>query len=60
MKAVTITEKERIEDEEKESAEYKNLLKKHKKRAIDDHGEWTDKDKENFSRLWFEHRCGHD
>ena len=51
MKAVTITEKERIEDEEKESAEYKNLLKKHKKRAIDHHGEWTDKDKENFGRL---------
>ena len=60
MKAVTKTEKERIEDDEKESAEYKNLLRKHKKRAIDDHGEWTDKDKENFGRLWFEHRCGHD
>ena len=52
MKAVTKTEKERIEDEEKESAEYKNLLKKHKKRAIDDHGEWTDKDEYNLER-WF-------
>ena len=60
MKAVTITEKERIEDEEKESAEYKYLLKKHKKRAIDHHGEWTDKDKENFGRWYSVNKLNHE
>ena len=55
MKSKITTEKERIEN-----TEYAKLIKKHKKRAIDHHGEWTDKDKENFGRLWFEHRCGHD
>ena len=64
MKSKITTEKERIEKQKeaqiKEDAEYKIFLKKYKKRAIDDHGEWTDKDKENFGRLWFEHRCGHD
>ena len=60
MNSKITTEKERIEKQIKEDAEYEIFLKKYKKRAIDDHGEWTDKDKENFGRLWFEHRCGHD
>ena len=55
MKSKITTEKERIED-----AEYAKLIKKHKKRAIYDHGEWTDEDKENFKRMWDEHLNGHD
>ena len=47
MKSKITTEKERIED-----AEYAKLIKKHKKRAIYDHGEWTDEDEYNLER-WF-------
>ena len=46
MNSKITTEKERIEKQIKEDAEYEIFLKKYKKRAIDDHGEWTDKDKD--------------
>ena len=36
-------------------AEYAKRLRKHKKRAIYDHGEWTDEDKKHFKRMWDEH-----
>ena len=60
MKAVTKTKKERIEDKKKESAEYKKLLRKYKKRAIDDHGKWTVKDKENFGRWYSVNKLNHE
>ena len=47
MKSKITTEKERIEN-----TEYAKLIKKHKKRAIYDHGEWTDEDEYNLER-WF-------